>query len=191
MQITFRQDELAFVFDKNTKVKSITPRGECEFTVVFESYSEGVKPFVHETTYGDKVDIPVITETAESQENNQSCEAECPTVDDVVEFIRSLENYTYDNALVQEHFLGCILDSRVNANLYHKLKDIINRAKNTIQKEEIGKWKEKGYRSLSKTRRAKQFTFIRPKSVPIKTIPSKNETQFEDEVEDIKHETFD
>lgn len=178
MQITFREHELAFSYDKNTKVKSIIPRGEYEFTVLFEYCNDESKQAVLEITSDPKVKVPecIPSEQVLTQKDvTPECGDGCPTVDDVVKYITSRDNYTYDNALVQEHFFGRVLDSRVEANLYHKLKDITNRAKDRIQEEENGKWKEKGIRHISKTRRAKQFTFVKPKTVPVQNILDKTE----------------
>jgi hypothetical protein len=184
MQIVFKRDELAFVFDKSMRVKSIIPLNECEFTVIFERCNDKTTPPIYETSYEKRERINIQTQTptqkTDAPEHTQSNEIKFPSVEGVIEYIRSLDSYTYDNALVQEHFLGRVLDSRDEANLYHKLKDVINRAKERIQKEENGKWKEKGSRSLSKTRRAKQFTFVKPKITLHKNIQGENEVQFKD-----------
>ena len=184
MQIVFKQDELAFVFDKSMRVKSIIPLNECELTVIFERCNDKTTPPIYETSHEKreltKLQTQTPTQKTDALEHTQSNETKSPTVEEVIEYIRSLDSYTYDNALVQEHFLGRVLDSRDEANLYHKFKDVINRAKERIQKEENGKWKEKGSRSLSKTRRAKQFTFVKPKFTPRKNIQDKNEVQLKD-----------
>lgn len=202
MKITFRQDELAFVFDGYTRVKSIIPHGECEFTVIFERNVEEITPSLHEKLYEKHNQVPAQTPIQENNtqeynqrkivendvENEVENEVECPTVDDVVEFIKSLNNYTHDNALIQMHFLGRQLYSRDDMNLYHKLKDIIGRAREKIEENEQGKWKDKGFRKLSKTRRSKQFTFIKPKIIPTKNAQDKNEVQFKDVMTKLSNE---
>jgi hypothetical protein len=207
MQITFRQDELTFVFDKYTRVKSIIPRGECEFTVVFERISEEITPSVHEKLY-EKHDVApaqmpikenntqehnqqkiIENEIENAIENEVENENECPTVDDVVEFIKSINiNYTHDNALIQMHFLGRLLYSRDDPNLYHKLKTIVGKARDKIAIDEHGKWKDKGFRNLSNTRRSKQFTFVKTKVIPTENTQDKNEVQLKDVMTKLSNE---
>lgn len=204
MQITFKQDEIAFVFDKYTRVKSIIPHGECEFTIVFERSTEETPHSVHKELY-DKHDIvPVLTPIQENntQDYNQQKIVEndvdnekfikndikYPTVDDVVAFIKTRNNYTHDNALIQMHFLGRLLYSRDDTNLYHKLKMIIVKAREKIAIDEQGKWKENGFRDLSKTRRSKQYIFVKPKVTPTNDTHDKNEVQYKDVMTKLSNE---
>lgn len=176
MQITLREDEIVFNYGKYMRVKNIVPHGEAEFTIIFERFDKETTPLVHETTHEEQIEA---TSNIPTQNNNTleyiETYDECPTVDDVVEYIKSLENYTHDNALIQVHFLGRLLYSRADTNLYHRFKDIISKARDEIEINEQGKWKDKGFRKLSKTRRSKQFTFIRPNTTPIRAAHENNE----------------
>lgn len=166
MEIIFRQNELAFVFDKNTKVKRIIPHGEREFAVFFEEFNENNESSEHvtspETQAIDQVQIPIKED--HNFEFEQVCGVNFPTLEDIIEYIKLKENYTYDNFQIQEHFFGRILSSREENGLHRKLIDLINRAKYNIGEEEKGRWKDDGFRKISNTQRTKVHTFVKQKS---------------------------
>jgi len=137
MNISIEPCTLTFTFDKNTKVKSILPNGENEFTIVFEKHNEC-------SPTQEIVEAP--REPAQSTITPRSKHLEecCPTVDDIVEYIHS-HDHICDNTKIHMHFLGEILSPRGEDSFYyHKTSDAIRRAKEKIKDEEHGKWIKTG-----------------------------------------------
>ena len=190
MQITFRDDELAFLYGKDVKLKSITPHGDFEFTVLFEYTNEKLTPLINEKPTETKTTTPpqVCIDISNEMEYEQPSELECPPVEDIVEYLRSRENTVYDNALLQTYFFDRTLDTKVETNFYHRLKDATKKALLITEKEDNGKWEEKGYRNLGKTRRVKQYIFVKSKITPTKNIQGNNEAQLKDVMAKLSNE---
>jgi hypothetical protein len=154
MNISIEPCILTFTFDKNTKVKSILPNGENEFTVVFEKQNEcsPIQEIVetpHELTQSNII--------PNSKLLDESC---CPTVDDVVEYIRS-HDYICDNTEIHLHFMGAILSPRGEYSFYyHKTSDAIRKAKDKIKNEENGEWQKTG---TNRTTRFEIAKFVKNK----------------------------
>lgn len=152
MNISIEPRILTFTFDNNTKVKSILPNGENEFTVIFEKRDEcsPVQDIVE--TPREPAQSNIIPK---SKLLDESC---CPTVDDVVEYIRS-HDYICDNTEIHMHFLGEILSPRGKDSFYyHKTSDAIRKAKEKIKDEENGEWRKTG---TNKTTRFEITKFVK------------------------------
>lgn len=174
MLISIKPCELSFSFDEDIKIKSLVSNGEHEFTITFEQHNEKTmfasNKFEQENPR-EMAHVDLETKTFQSpikQPDSLKYEIQsdlyCPTAEDVGEYIRTLDNYTYDSAIIQEHFLGRVLNSRDDANLYHKLGEMIREATDEIKNNEKGEWKFIGLRKLSKTKRVKTFTFVKHNS---------------------------
>jgi hypothetical protein len=138
MNISIEPCTLTFTFDKNTKVKSILPNGDNEFTIVFETQNECSPTQEMAETIHEPVQSNVIPKTKLLDE---SC---CPTVDDIVKYIRS-HDYVCDNTEIHLHFLGVILSPRGEDSFYyHKTSDAIRKSKEKIKEEEHGTWIKTG-----------------------------------------------
>lgn len=138
MNISIKPCSLTFEFDKNTKVKSILPNGENEVTIVFETQT------VNSSTR-EVVEKPIdSTQNDAFLKSKQLNESRCPTVDAVVEYIRS-HDYICDNTEIHLHFLGVILSPRGDDSFfYYKTSDAIRKAKDKIKEEEHGEWIKTG-----------------------------------------------
>ena len=83
-----------------------------------------------------------------------------PDLKSVVNFITSKPNFEHDNAEIQEHFLGRILESRgEDKRLYFVFANLIRKAKDAIESEFEGEWESTETRELGKKRHVKVFTF--------------------------------
>ena len=83
-----------------------------------------------------------------------------PSVDSIVDYITSKPNFEHDNAILQQHFLNRILESRgEDKNLYFAFAAKVNKAKAKIQNQNDGKWESNETRELGKKRHVKVFIF--------------------------------
>jgi hypothetical protein len=71
-----------------------------------------------------------------------------PTVEEIVDYLETKNDYRHDNAELQLHFLGRVLNSREERQLYYKMRNIVKKAKDQIAKENEGMWVDAGTRSI-------------------------------------------
>ena len=85
-----------------------------------------------------------------------------PDLNNVVDFITSKTNFEHDNAEIQEHFLGRILESRgEDKRLYFAFANLIRKAKDVIEEEFKGKWESRKTRKLANRVHVKVFVFTK------------------------------
>ena len=110
------------------------------------------------------IDRTVKTKTTTEQVRNKHTfyKTELPNVDVVINFIKSKPNFEHDNAEIQEHFLGRILESRgEDKKLYFSFANLIRKAKDVIEEEFKGKWDSRKTRKLANRVHVKVFEFIK------------------------------
>jgi hypothetical protein len=71
-----------------------------------------------------------------------------PSVEDIMEYLHTKKYYSHDNAELQKHFLGRVLNSREERQLYYKFRSIVKKAKNILAEADEGMWIDAGYRSI-------------------------------------------
>ena len=101
-------------------------------------------------------------ETLEKENNlvHPSPITKSPSVNSIVDYITSKENFEHDNADLQEHFLNRILESRgEDKNLYFAFAAKVNKAKTRIELDHNGIFVSNETRELAKKRHVKVFIF--------------------------------
>jgi len=84
-----------------------------------------------------------------------------PAMDDVINYIISKPNFEYHNAELQEHFLGRILNSRVDQRLYFAFDMLIRKVKENIENQYSGTWNSSETTKLGRRKRVKVFKFVK------------------------------
>jgi hypothetical protein len=159
-KIDFLEGQISFTFDKNIEVRSIIRNGKRQITVLYEESNEqdlspefGV-PSENQTDkhFSDIIENKNLAGISLDNTN-------FPTVEEIMNFIKSNENYEYDNVRVQEHFFGRPINSREDRTVYNHIVDLTTQAKFKISSVEKGNWKDKGNRLVDNNRRTKVYIF--------------------------------
>lgn len=159
-KVDFLKGKISLTFDKNIEIRSIIRNGKRQITVLYEecneqdTISEFEVPSENQTDkhFSDSIENKNLT--CISLENNN-----LPTLEEIMDFIKSNKNYEYDNVRVQEHFFGHSINSREERKLYNQMVDLTTQAKFKISSVEKGHWKDNGNRLLDNNRRTKVYIF--------------------------------
>jgi hypothetical protein len=96
---------------------------------------------------------------------------ELPSVNEVTEYLLSKEGCEFDSAELHDRFIGRILKSRDEPQLYNRFARIIREAQDEVESRlGAGEWIEQGFRSLGGRSRAKVFKFKQ-------SLPTEERTQ--------------
>ena len=166
MKLTFKKHCLVFSFDEDAEI-NVIPDGENKYIVTFgccdiqnkTTIQQVPSTVLYETqikeSYADKN-----TQKTEVKRDDKSNNPKYPTPYEVIEFLKSLENYTHNNSQIQEHFFGRALNSKKENYLYQRYNIVVRGARETIAEKEDGHWDENRV-DLGNNRHLKTFTFIK------------------------------
>lgn len=94
-----------------------------------------------------------------NETSNKKPKIELPNIREIIDYITSKSNFEHDNAELQEHFLGTMLNSRDDHKTYFAFDSRIRNAKEKIAKTHKGNWESHETRELGTKKRVKVFTF--------------------------------
>lgn len=116
-------------FSKDVIIKTVSTHGDNEFLITFaikKSISDGKRS-------SSKINFESET---------------IPEVNDIIKYLETKMNYRHDNAELQQHFLGRVLNSREERALYYKLRNLVNKAKDQLAERNEGQWIDVDTRSI-------------------------------------------
>ena len=93
--------------------------------------------------------------------SNKTPRVDLPNIHEIIEYITSKPNFKHDNAELQEHLIGKVLNSRDDYKTYFAFDARIRSAKEKITKTHVGNWESNETRVLGKRKRVKVFTFVK------------------------------
>lgn len=96
-----------------------------------------------------------------NETSNKPKKVDLPNKSEIIDYITSKSNFEHDNAELQEHFIGRILNSRDDQKTYFAFDSRIRNAKDKIAETYDGNWESHETRELGTKKRVKVFTFVK------------------------------
>lgn len=75
-------------------------------------------------------------------------EPQLPDAAEIAEYLQTKNNFQHSSAELHQKFLGRTINSRNERQLYYKFRNIIDKAKNIVEKQYNGEWHTVGFDSV-------------------------------------------